>query len=120
MAPLADLILTHVPLPQLPYHLTHYVRGATPLSTQPAVMGILAYHLATVFSIREIMKTRQPQKLTFLFKLLCALLSFGSAVLFVLMLEEILSIYWRHGVFYALCDAGAWTEVRDVPFSKSQ
>ncbi len=117
MAPLADFILTHVPLPQIPYHLTHYVRGATPLSTQPVVIGILAGYLATIFGIREIMKTRQPQKLTFLFQLHNVILSSGSALLLMLMLEEIIPIYWRHGVFYALCNAGAWTEVSDISFS---
>ncbi|KAF8506698.1 elongase of fatty acids ELO [Russula emetica] len=110
MSPLADSILKHVPLPQLPYHLTHYVRGATPLSTQPVVIGILAGYLATIFGIREIMKTRQPQKLTFLFQVHNVILSSGSALLLALMLEEILPIYWRHGVFYALCNGGAWTE----------
>jgi fatty acid elongase 3 len=111
MAPLADFILKQVPLPQLPYHLTHYVRGATPLSSQPVVIGILAGYLATIFGIREFMKTRQPQKLTFLFQVHNAILSSGSALLLALMLEEILPIYWRHGLFYALCNARAWTEV---------
>jgi fatty acid elongase 3 len=117
MAPLADFILKHVPLPQIPYHLTHYVRGATPLSTQPVVLAVLAAYLATIFGIREIMKTRQPQKLTFLFQVHNALLSSGSALLLALMLEEILPIYWQHGTFYALCNAKAWTEVSDIPFS---
>ena len=111
MAPLADFILKHFPLPQLPYHLSHYVRGATPLSTQPVVIGVLAGYLATIFGIREIMKTRQPQKLTFLFQVHNVILSSGSALLLVLMLEEILPIYRRHGIFHALCNAGAWTEV---------
>jgi hypothetical protein len=62
MAPLADFHLKHAPIPRLPYHLTHYVRGATPLSNQPVVLSVLAGFLATIFGIREIMKTRQPQK----------------------------------------------------------
>lgn len=111
MARLADFLLQHAPLPNLPYHLTHYVRGATPLSTQPVVLGILAGYLATIFGIREIMKTRQPQKLTFLFQVHNALLSSGSALLLALMLEEIVPIYWHHGLFQALCGARAWTEV---------
>ena len=109
-------------LPQLPYHLTHYVRGATPLSTQPVVIGILAGYLATIFGIREIMKTRQPQKLTFLFQVHNVILSSGSALLLALMLEEILPIYWRHGLFYALCNGGAWLgsihPILEVPTTK--
>ena len=117
MAPLADFILKHVPIPHIPYHLTHYVRGATPISTQPVVLAILAGYLTTIFGIREIMKTRQPQKLTFLFQVHNALLSSGSALLLVLMLEEIVPIYWRHGVFYALCNVEAWTEVSNILLS---
>jgi fatty acid elongase 3 len=111
MAPLADFLLKYLPIPHIPYHYTHYVRGATPLSTQPVVLSILAGYLATIFGIREIMKTRQPQKLTFLFQVHNVILSSGSALLLALMLEEILPIYWRHGLFYAMCDVGAWTEV---------
>jgi fatty acid elongase 3 len=120
MAPLADFILKHVPIPHIPYYLTHYVRGATPLSTMPVVLSILAGYLATIFGIREIMKTRQPQKLTFLFQVHNALLSSGSALLLALMLEEIAPIYWRHGIFYALCNVEAWTEVSNIPFSEFQ
>lgn len=115
MAPLADFLLKYIPIPHIPYHLTHYVRGATPLSTQPVVLSVLAGYLATIFGIREIMKTRQPQKLTFLFQVHNVILSSGSALLLALMLEEILPIYWRHGLFYAMCDVGAWTEVSVLP-----
>ena len=117
MAPLADFILKYAPIPQIPYYYTRYVRGETPLSTQPVVLSILAGYLATIFCIHEIMKTRQPPKLTFLFQVHNVILSSGSALLLALMLEEILPIYWQHGAFYALCNAGAWTEVSELPFS---
>lgn len=120
MAPLADFILKHVPLPSISYHYSHYVRGVTPLSTQPVVLGVLAAYLATVFGIREVMKTRQPQKLTFLFQVHNALLSSGSALLLALMLEEIVPIYWRHGLFHALCNSGSWTEVSSISFTEFQ
>jgi hypothetical protein len=38
----------------------------------------------------------------------------------VLMLEEIVPIYWRHGLFYALCNSESWTEVSSLPFSGIQ
>jgi fatty acid elongase 3 len=117
MAPLADFILKYVSLPQIPYHYTHFVRGATPLSTEPVILSVLAGYLATIFGIREIMKTRQAQKLTFLFQVHNAILSSGSALLLALMLEEIFPIYWRRGLFYALCNDGALTEVSNFPFS---
>ncbi|ETW87210.1 hypothetical protein HETIRDRAFT_469059 [Heterobasidion irregulare TC 32-1] len=110
MAPLADFILQYVPLPTLPYFLTHYVPGATPLSTRPVVITALISYLAVVFGIREFMKTRQPQKLQLLFQTHNVVLSSGSALLLALMLEEILPIAWEHGPFYAICNTAAWTE----------
>jgi fatty acid elongase 3 len=108
---LADLILQYVPLPTLPYHLTHYVRGATPLSTQPVVLAALVGYLATIFGIQELMKNRPPYKLQVLFQTHNLILTSGSALLLALMLEEILPILFKHGPFYALCNSNAWTEV---------
>jgi len=110
MAPLADFLLQYAPLPTLPYYLTHYVQGATPLSTRPVVVGALVSYLAVIFGIREIMKTRQPQKLTSLFQLHNVILSGGSAILLALMAEEIGPVLWKHGIFHALCHPAAWTE----------
>ena len=114
MSSLADFLLTYAPLPTLPYHLTHYVPGVTPFSTQPAVVGALVGYLVIIFGIREIMRTRQPRGLNLLFQAHNLILSSGSAVLLALMLEEILPIYWKHGVFYAICGRPAWTHVRFI------
>lgn len=116
----ADLILAYVPLPTLPYYLTHYVRGATPLSTQPVVVSVILAYLATIFAIRELLKNHQPYRLQFLFQAHNVILSSGSALLLVLMLEEILPIFWKHGLFYALCNTRAWTEVRVLSFLKDR
>ncbi|KZT30578.1 GNS1/SUR4 membrane protein [Neolentinus lepideus HHB14362 ss-1] len=109
MAPLADFILAHVPLPSLPHHLTHYVRGQTPLSTQTSVFSALVTYLATVFSIRKYMKDKAPMKLTTLFQLHNIILSAGSGLLLALMVEEVVPLWWKHGMFYAMCSDGAWT-----------
>jgi len=110
MAPLADFILNNVPLPNLPYHLTHYVPGETPLSTTPQVVAALATYLGVVFGLREVMKSQAPLKLQFLFQLHNIILSSGSALLLALMLEETLPIVWKHGLFYGMCDEAAWTK----------
>ncbi|KDQ63549.1 hypothetical protein JAAARDRAFT_147988 [Jaapia argillacea MUCL 33604] len=109
MAPLADLILAHVPLPSLPYYLTHYVRGQTPLSTQTEVFAALASYLTVIFSIRALMTDRPAMKMTKLFQAHNIILSVGSGLLLVLMVEEIAPIFWRGGLFHALCDDEAWT-----------
>ncbi|CAG7853842.1 Putative elongation of fatty acids protein 1 {ECO:0000250/UniProtKB:P40319} {ECO:0000250/UniProtKB:P40319}; AltName: Full=3-keto acyl-CoA synthase SPAC1B2.03c {ECO:0000250/UniProtKB:P40319}; AltName: Full=Very-long-chain 3-oxoacyl-CoA synthase 1 {ECO:0000250/UniProtKB:P40319} [Serendipita indica DSM 11827] len=106
---LADF-LQSLPLPALPTHLTSWKPGLTPMSTVPVVAGTVMVYLSTVFAIRDHQKTREPQKLNTLFQIHNFLLSAGSGLLLVLMLEEILPIMWKHGVFYAICGEGAWTE----------
>lgn len=111
MAPLADFLLAHVPLPSLPAYLTHYVPGQTPLSTQKEVLSALVTYLAVVFGIREVMKGRQPIRATAAFQLHNVILTLGSGLLLVLMVEEIAPILWKGGLFHAMCDDQAWTSV---------
>ena len=109
---LADAILTYVPLPTLKYEHTHWVRGATPLSTQPVVVAALVAYLVIIFGIQEIMRNRKPLKLQVPFMIHNVYLTTGSGLLLLLMLEEILPKLWNHGLFYAICISGSWTEVR--------
>jgi len=109
MAPFADFILTHVPLPSVPHYLTSYVPGETPLSTWTSVCAALVSYLAIIFGTREIMKSRPPQKLNALFRVHNVVLSAGSLILLVLMMEEVLPRMWRDGIFNAMCADSSWT-----------
>ncbi|GLB36153.1 putative very-long-chain 3-oxoacyl-CoA synthase [Lyophyllum shimeji] len=108
MAPLADFILAHVRV-SLPVHLTSYLRGETPLSTTPAVLGTLAAYLAVIFGVQALMTNKPAYKLTPLFQAHNVILSSGSLLLLVLMLEEIVPIIWNEGVFNSLCAVSSWT-----------
>ncbi|KAF8622476.1 hypothetical protein AX15_006992 [Amanita polypyramis BW_CC] len=108
MAPLADFLLAQFPF-RLPVHFTSYVQGKTPLSTTPAVVSSLVSYLAIIFGIQAYMTNKQPQKLTVLFQAHNIILSVGSFVLLVLMLEEVVPIVWTNGVFHAVCSEEAWT-----------
>ncbi|KAL5534238.1 hypothetical protein ACEPAG_700 [Sanghuangporus baumii] len=109
MAPIADFILAHVPLPTLPHYLTSYEQGKTPLSTSNSVAGALTSYLAIIFGIRHLMKSQPPIRLQFLFQLHNVVLSVGSGILLVLMVEEIAPIVWKHGIFYGICSRNSWT-----------
>lgn len=112
MASLADFILAVVPY-RLPKHLYSYEQGVTPLSTNVAVGAAIASYLAAIFGIQAVMKSqKQPLKLTTLFQIHNVILSSGSLLLLVLMLEEIIPIAWKHGLHYALCNENAWSPVR--------
>lgn len=111
MAPLADFLLTILPADVLPYHLSHYVAGKTPISTLPVVSAILASYLAVIFGTQEVMRERPPQKLNTLFRIHNAFLSLGSALLLALMLEEVASIWVKSGTYATMCNEASWTPV---------
>ena len=118
MAPLADFLLSTLPLASLgvPHQLTHYVQGKTPLSTPWEVYPTLAAYLVIIFSIQAWMKNRPPFKLQFLFRLHNAFLTSGSALLVALILEQVVPLVYQHGVFWGMCDNDMWNKVCNAFF----
>jgi fatty acid elongase 3 len=57
------------------------------------------------------MRDKQPLKLQFLFQTHNVILSSGSLLLLVLMLEEIIPIGFKLGPFGMICGEKAWTPV---------
>jgi fatty acid elongase 3 len=108
---LADAILDYVPLPSVPSYLTSWQPGTTPLSTTPVVVAIMASYLTTIFTIQYLMKNKPAYVLNTWFRAHNIILSVGSGLLLILMLEEVLPIVFKHGLRYAICDTGAWTPV---------
>src|ERR1700761_1155019 len=109
--PLADLLLTVIPF-RLPRHLYTFIPNETPLSTTPVVVAALVGYLALIFGIQAAMKNHPPQKLNTLFQAHNVILSAGSFLLLILLLEEIVPIIWRNGIFNAMCADESWTSVR--------
>lgn len=120
MAPLADFLLAYAPLPKIPHYLTSYVPGKTPLSTPQEVYPALATYLVVIFSIRWFMKDRAPLKLQYPFQAHNIFLSAGSALLLVLIAEEVVPEVFKHGVFHAMCNVQMWTPVRFYAFCPPQ
>jgi fatty acid elongase 3 len=58
------------------------------------------------------MRNHPPHKLTPLFRAHNMFLSVGSLVLLVLMLEEIVPIIMKEGIYAAMCAEASWTPVR--------
>lgn len=56
------------------------------------------------------MKNRQPFKLQKLFQLHNILLAIVSAVLLVLIIEQIFPQLYHHGFLYAICSTRNWTQ----------
>ncbi|TFK89950.1 elongase of fatty acids ELO [Polyporus arcularius HHB13444] len=112
MAPLADFLLASLPLKSLgvPYELTHYVPGKTPLSTPQQVFPTLAAYLVIIFGIQAWMKNKPPYRLQFLFRFHNAFLTIGSLLLVLLIMEEVVPAVYKHGVFWGLCNVNMWSE----------
>lgn len=115
MAPLADFLLSVIPV-SLPTHLTSYVPGKTPLSTNAEVVTAVASYLTIIFGIRAYKKNKEAHKLNTLFKVHNVMLSSGSFLLLALMLEEIIPIVWRDGFFKGICASSSWTPVSALGF----
>nr|GAT44189.1 GTPase activating protein [Mycena chlorophos] len=105
---LADALLAVIPY-RLPPHLYSFIPAETPLSTTPIVVGTLLGYLVTIFGIQAAMKNHPPQKLNTLFQIHNVVLSSGSLLLLALMLEEIVPILFRDGLFAAICAESSWT-----------
>ncbi|KAF9352144.1 hypothetical protein BGX34_000161 [Mortierella sp. NVP85] len=84
--------------------------GVTPLSTQFEVAMWTVSYLAVIFGGRQIMKTQEAFKLKTLFIIHNFLLTITSGALLLLFIENLVPILARHGLFYAVCDDGAWTQ----------
>ncbi|KAJ6568499.1 ELO family [Mycena capillaripes] len=105
---LADFLLAHVPF-TLPRHMDSFVEGQSPLSTTPVVFGSLASYLALIFGIQAAMINHPRRRLNTLFQVHNIILSGGSLLLLVLLIEETIQILWKTGLFDAMCSEASWT-----------
>ncbi|KAF2685420.1 elongation of fatty acids protein 3 [Lentithecium fluviatile CBS 122367] len=88
-----------------------FVPGETPISTLKTTATILVSYYIIIFGGRELMRNREPMKLSFLFKLHNFYLTAISAILLGLFAEQIIPTVARHGIFFAICHAdGGWTD----------
>lgn len=88
-----------------------FVPGETPISTLKSCSAILLTYYIVIFGGREVMRNREPFKLSFLFKLHNLQLTAISGILLALFAEQIIPTLAREGLFFAICDVnGGWTD----------
>lgn len=87
-----------------------FVQGKTFLSTWQEVVAAIITYYVVIFSGREFMKHRSALKLNSWFQLHNIGLTLLSGLLWALLFEQIFPIIVRRGVFYSICDSGAWTQ----------
>lgn len=87
-----------------------FQEGVTPLSTQAEVAMWTITYFIVIFGGRQIMKNQDAFKLKHLFILHNFLLTIASGALLALFVENLAPILARHGLLYAICSEGAWTQ----------
>ncbi|AET41428.1 elongation of very long chain fatty acids protein Ecym_8137 [Eremothecium cymbalariae DBVPG len=88
----------------------YFVPGELPLSDIKHVIAAIATYYVVIFGGRAVLKNSEPFKLNFLFQLHNLFLTCASLLLLVLMIEQIIPIIVNHGLFYAMCNIGTWTQ----------
>ncbi|WRT66031.1 uncharacterized protein IL334_002982 [Kwoniella shivajii] len=96
-------------VPKVPIQYKTWVPGSSPLSTQKEVVAAIGTYLLVIFGGRELMKHRQPFKLTGPFRFHNVYLTLGSGLLLALMLEELVPMILKHGFFWTICNSSAFT-----------
>lgn len=89
-----------------------FTAGKYPLTTLNPVLFTISLYYLVIFGGDYIFKKFKikPFVLNGLFQVHNLLLTTISLSLLILMLEQLIPIIYNHGLFYAICDDGAWTQ----------
>lgn len=87
-----------------------FVEGHVPFSTLPEVIVPIATYYVVIFGGRFVLKSFPAVKLNWLFQFHNLFLTLLSGTLLVLLVEQLFPILYRHGVLYAICNKGSWTQ----------
>lgn len=93
----------------------HYeYNGKYPLSSVPEVAAAIAGYYISIFTARWLLTKVRPIRFTFFFRLHNLILTLMSATLLLLLLEQVVPVIIRHGVFYSICNDNAWTQKTEL------
>ncbi|KAF4120504.1 fatty acid elongase 3 [Geosmithia morbida] len=88
-----------------------FVPFQTPMSTLKSTSTFIVVYYAIIFGGREVMRSYEPFKLKTVSMVHNFILTFISGSLLLLFLEQLIPTLARHGLYYAICDAGGgWTQ----------
>jgi fatty acid elongase 3 len=87
-----------------------FIPGNTPFSTLSETLATIAVYVVVIFGGREVMRNREPYRLTGLFMAHNFILTAISGVLLVLFAEQLIPTLWRGGLYENICGASGWTQ----------
>jgi fatty acid elongase 3 len=87
-----------------------FTSGSTPIATFKETSSLLVLYYVTILGGREIMRSFPAFKLQKATLIHNFALSFLSAVLLFLFLEQLLPNLWARGTYYCVCEQGGWSK----------
>lgn len=105
-----DEIVTKITGGKFVPHEFEFVADKLPLGDLRSVIAAISTYYIVIFGGRFLLRNSEPFKLNVLFRLHNLFLTLGSFSLLMLIVEQLIPIIWRHGLYYAICDIGAWTQ----------
>jgi fatty acid elongase 2/fatty acid elongase 3 len=81
-----------------------------PFSTTKEVIAAIVTYYVVIFGGRAVLKSAPVIRINILFQIHNLLLTALSALLLVLLVEQLVPILYNHGILYAICDKGSWTQ----------
>ncbi|OLL24635.1 Elongation of fatty acids protein 3 [Neolecta irregularis DAH-3] len=87
-----------------------FIPGKTFLATNSEVAVAIVSYYALIFGGQALMRNLIPMPLNRLFQLTNLFLTVISALLLLLFLEQLIPIFYSHGLLYAICSDEAWTQ----------
>ncbi|KAL6947288.1 Fatty acyl-CoA elongase/Polyunsaturated fatty acid specific elongation enzyme [Hanseniaspora vineae] len=87
-----------------------FIQGETPLATFSVVAGAIVTYYVTIFGGRYVLQNSKPFVLKRVSQIHNLFLTALSGTLLVLFIEQLVPMVYRHGLYYAICDQGAWTQ----------
>ncbi|CDS11440.1 hypothetical protein LRAMOSA03703 [Lichtheimia ramosa] len=91
-----------------------FVEGETPLSTTPQVIVGCITYLLIIFGGQFMLRDSPRYHPKFIFQLHNFLLTFVSAALLLLLIEQLIPQLVNHGFYYTICSSEAWTQKHEL------
>lgn len=105
-----DSVVTKITGGRFIPHEFEFVADKLPLSDLKSVAAAITTYYVVIFGGRFLLRNSEPFKLNLLFQLHNLFLTSGSLCLLTLMVEQLIPIVWKNGLYFAICDIGAWTQ----------
>ncbi|KAH3899747.1 probable Elongation of fatty acids protein 2 [Saccharomycodes ludwigii] len=87
-----------------------FIPNETPISTLKEVSTYILTYYIIIFGCRYILQNYVPLKLKGVSQIHNLLLTSISLTLLVLFVEQLIPLIYRHGLYFAICDAQAWSQ----------